>query len=151
MHAGDAGELELEMGERARGGFFFAQESEGALQEREELRFIVIGLGADLDQLDEVGRDLHARVAGADAGEGIREHDFAQGVQIGFPAAHESDLGFVEEIELARERALRAARAFGHGAHGAERARAPGDDEAGVAELAFAEQNRVRAFHAGRL
>jgi hypothetical protein len=46
--------------------------TERALQQREQLGIVVIGLGADLHQLDEIRRDLHAQIARADPPKGFR-------------------------------------------------------------------------------
>ena len=61
------------------------------------------------------------------------------------------DLRFEKQIKLSRERRFRATRAFGHGLNAAQRLGAPGNDQAGVAKLAFAQKNRGGALHTANL
>ena len=88
------------------------QISERAPQKREQLRFVMIGFGAQLDQLDKVGRGLRSPEIFADAAEWILEHNFCQRMQIRFAAARDLDFGFEKQIQLTRKRTFRAARAF---------------------------------------
>src|SRR5437763_1196664 len=60
-------------------------------------------------------------------------------------------LSFKKEIELAGEWRFGATGAFGHGLNAAQRLRAPGNNQAGIAKLAFAEKDRGRALHATNL
>src|SRR5436853_6104717 len=84
-----------------------------APQERKQLRLMMIALGANLNQLDKVSGGLSAEIILADAGERILEDDFGQRVQGRSAAGDDRALRFEKEIELARERRLRATRAFG--------------------------------------
>ncbi len=93
---GDARQLGLEMRDGPQGWIVRGEKPEGPLQEREQLRFIVIRLRAKLDQFDEIRGRLHARVTLADSGERISQRHFAQRMQIGFPAARDLDFRFEE-------------------------------------------------------
>jgi hypothetical protein len=57
------------------------------------------------------------------------------------------NFGFKKQIQLPRKRTLGAARAFGDRLNAAERIRAPGNDQAGVTEFAFAQQDGSRGVH----
>src|SRR5947199_10795373 len=72
-------------------------------------------------------------------------------MQIRLPAPHNGNFSFKKQIQLSSKRTFRAARALCDRLNATERLRAPGDDQAGVAELSFAEQNGLRAFHAVKL
>jgi hypothetical protein len=72
----------------------------------------MIALGANLDQLDKVSGGLSAQIIRPNAGERISNDDFGQRVQCRFATCYHRDLGFKEEIELAREWSFRAARTF---------------------------------------
>src|SRR5207237_4203267 len=72
-------------------------------------------------------------------------------MQIRLPAPHNGNFSFKKQIQLSRKRTFRAARALCDRLNATERLRAPGDDQAGIAELAFAKQNYLRAFHAVKL
>src|SRR5207249_2669270 len=138
MHAGDPRELGFEMRNRAQVWIVGVEITKRPAQEREQFRFMMITLGTNLDQLDKISRGLRAQIILADAGERIFEDDFGQRVQCRFATCYHRDLGFKKEIELASEWSFGAARAFGHRLNASQRLRAPGDDQTGVAKLAFA-------------
>src|ERR1700692_834796 len=83
-------------------------------QEREQLRLVMIALGANLNQLDKVSGRLSAKIICPDAGERIFEDHFGQSVQRRFAARHDRDLRFEKKIELAGEWSFGAARPFGY-------------------------------------
>ena len=151
MHAGNPRQLGFEVRNRPQIWIVCVEVTKSPPQQREQLWFVVITLGADFNQLDKVSSGLSAEIIFADAGERILEDDFGQGVQGRFAAGDDRDLRFEKKIELARERSFGATRAFGHSLNAAERLGAPGNDQAGVAKLAFAQKNRGRALHAPNL
>ncbi len=111
----------------------------------------MIALGANLDQLDKIGRGLGPKIIFTNSGEGISENDFSEGVQCRFSARHHRDFGLKKKIELARKRRFGATRAFGHCLDAAQRLGAPGNDQAGVAKFALAKKNRGRGLHGENL
>src|SRR5438477_8641629 len=78
MHAGDPRELGFEMRNRAQVWIVGVEITKRPAQEREQFRFMMITLGANLDQLDKISRGLRAQIILADAGERIFEDDFGQ-------------------------------------------------------------------------
>lgn len=64
-----------------------------------------------------------------------------------FAARRDRDFRLKEKIEFAGEGRFDPARAFGHGLNATQRLGAPGDDQAGVAKLSFAKQDRCRGLH----
>ena len=56
----------------------------------------MIPLGANLDQLDEIGGSLRAQILAANAGERIFQDDFGQRMQIGFAAPHDGNFSLKE-------------------------------------------------------
>src|SRR5882762_3756708 len=111
----------------------------------------MIALRANLDQLDKICCGLSAKIIFPDPNEWIFEHDFGQSVQRRFTTWHDRYLSFEKEIELSGEWSLGAARAFGDRLNAPEQFGAPGNDQAGVAKLAFAQKNRGRALHGANL
>ena len=114
MDAGDPRELGFEMRNRAQVWIVGIEVTKRSAQEREQLRLVMITLGANLDQLDKISGGLGAQIILADAGERIFEDDFGQRVQCRFATCYHRDLGFKKEIELASEWSFGAACAFGH-------------------------------------
>ncbi len=107
----------------------------------------MVALGANFDQLNEVRRGLSAKIIFANARKRIAKDDFGQSVQRRFATRHHGYFGFEEKIELASEWRFRPACAFGDGLDAAQRLGAPGNDQTGVAELAFAKKDRRRGLH----
>src|SRR5437867_6675850 len=138
MHAGDPRELGFEMRNRTQVWIVSVEVTKRPAQEREQLRLVMITLGANLDQLDKISRGLGAQIILTDARERVFEDNFGQRVQCRFAACYHRDFGFKEKIELASEWSFGAARAFGDRLNASQRLRAPGDDQTGVAKLAFA-------------
>src|ERR1700693_4938789 len=97
-HAGDASKLSFKMGDRAQGWIVGVEITERATQEREQFRLVMIALGANLYQLEQVGSRLSAKIILPDAGERIFEDDFRQSVQGRFAAGDDRNFGFEEEI-----------------------------------------------------
>ena len=151
MHPRNTRELSFKMCDRAHVRIIGVEITERSPQKRVELRFVMIALGADFDQLDEVSRGLSAQIIAANSDERIFDDDLGQRVQSRFSAWDERNLRFEKQIELTRERRLCAASAFGDGLDTTERFGAPGDNETGVAELSFANQDRARAVHGSNL
>lgn len=150
---GDAeqtGELGLEMDQGALGGGFFVEMGEGALEQIVELLDGVIGLGDRIEELGEISAEGGAVVVEPEVLVRLQQGRFAEGVELAAGAADQRDFAAVEKIEGAGEAALRLARAFGHRFQFAEIAREPGDDEARLGELGFAEEDGGGGFHEGR-
>ena len=72
----------------------------------------MIGFGAELDQLDEIGSGPGAAQILADAGERVLQRDFGERMQIRFPAARDLDFRFEKQIQFPSEGTLRAPGAF---------------------------------------
>ena len=68
----------------------------------------MVGLGADLDQLDEIGRGLRPPKILTDAAKRIFQHNFRQRMQVRLPAARDLYFRFEEQIQLSGEWTLRA-------------------------------------------
>src|SRR6266404_7006343 len=91
MHAGDPRELGFEMRNRTQVWIVGVEVSKRPAQECEQLRLVMITLGANLDQLDKISRGLGAQIIFADAGERISEDDFGQRVQCRFATCYHRD------------------------------------------------------------
>lgn len=138
MHAGNARELGFKMRDRAQVRIVDVKITKRAAQEREQFRLVMIALGANLNQFDKVSGSLGAKVIFPDADERIFENDFGQGVQRRFATCYYRNFRFEEKIEFAGEWSFRTAGAFSHGLNAAQRLSTPGNDQTGVAKLAFA-------------
>ena len=149
MHPGNPGKLRFEMQNRPTVWIVGVEVTKGASQQPEQLRLMMIALGANLDQLHEVGRRLGAQVILANSSERIFENDFSERVQGRFSTRNNRDFSFKKKIELAGERRFGPARTLGHGVNAAERLGAPTNDQAGVAKLAFAQENGGSCSHIG--
>ena len=151
MHTRGASKLGFEMRDCAQVRMVLVEVTKRAPQQVEQLRFVMIALRANLDQLDKIGCGLSTEIILSDTREWILDHNFGQRVQRRFAARHDRDLGFKKKIELAGERSLRAASAFSNSLDAAERFGAPRNDQAGIAKLAFTQKNRGRALHSANL
>lgn len=120
MHAGDSRQFGLEVRDRAQVWLIGIEITKGAAQKPEHLRLVMIALGANLDQLDKIGRGLGAKIILPDTRERIAQRDFGKGMEIRLPTRHDGDVGFEKQIQLAGKRTFRAARAFGHGLNAAQ-------------------------------
>ena len=69
VHPVEARQLGFEMAHRAQVRVLRVEKTKGALQQMEKLRRGMFRLGADLDQLDEVGSRLRAEIIFANPGE----------------------------------------------------------------------------------
>ena len=88
------------------------------------------GFGGLLDEGGAIAGLVEIAVFIAKGRVGFAQADFAERVEFGTTAALETEVGFVEQIELAAKRRLRAARALGHRRHAAQVRREPLDNEA---------------------
>ena len=111
----------------------------------------MIAFGANFNQLDEICRRLGAKIILANARKRISDDDFSQGMQRRPSTRHHRNFRFEKEIEFAGKRRFRAARAFGDRLDAAQTLGAPGNDETGIAKLAFAKKNRRRGLHGQNL
>ena len=78
MHARYPGQLGLEMKHGLESGIARAQISEGAPEQRKKLRLVMVGLGANFDQLDEIRRGLRPAKIFPDSTKWIPKRDFRQ-------------------------------------------------------------------------
>ena len=141
-----AGEFVFVVEEGAGGGGLFVEMVNGAIEEAEEFGGGVIGFGDEVEELGEVGGETNAWVIATEIFARVGEDGFAQGVEFRFGAAGEADFAVVEKVEQAGEAALRAESAFGDGLYFAVGEGEPGDDEAGVAEAGFADEDGASGF-----
>ena len=109
----------------------------------------MIALSANFNQLDKISRGLSAKIMFADSRKRILDDDFSQRVQARSSTGDDRDLRLEKEIELTGERRFGPPRPFCHSLNAAQRFRAPGNDQAGVAKLSFTKKNRGRALHGG--
>ena len=107
----------------------------------------MIPLSANLDQLDEIRRRLHAKIILTDSGKWIFDDYLCQRVQSRLATGRDGDLCFEEKIESPGKWSLGTASAFGDGLDAAERLRAPGDNQAGVAKVSLPQKNGSGALH----
>jgi len=147
VDAEEADEFGLEVEEGAECGLAFIEVAEGAEKKVEKLGDGVLGLGDELDELDEIGGELGAEEVGAEAVEGLGDGDFAEGMNIALAAGVIADLFEEEEVKFSGEGAAWAAGAFGGGLEAAVCLGEPGDDPTGIAEAGTAEEDRGGAFH----
>jgi hypothetical protein len=115
MDAGNTRELGFEMEHRAEIGLVAVQIGERASQQRKQLGLVVIGLGAKLDQLDEIRSRPGPAKTLPNSGKRILQHDFRERMEIRFPAPGDLNFRLEKQVELSGECALRPARAFGRG------------------------------------
>ena len=120
MHARDPRQLGLEMRNRAQVWLIDIEITEGATQKAEQLRLVMIALGANFNQLDKIGRGLGTEIIFPDPRKGIAQRDFGKGMEIRLSARGNGDIGFEKQIQFAGKRTLGAARAFGHGLNAAQ-------------------------------
>ena len=133
VHTGDARQLRFEMRHRFQVRIVLVEIPKSALQQMKQLRLMMIRLGANLDQLNEVGRCLRAQMCFANTGKRIAQFYLGQGMQVRSAAASDLDFGLEKQVEFPREWTARAARSFCHGLDAAQRLGAPGNDHARVA------------------
>ena len=108
MHAGNPRQLGLEMKHGPKIGIVRAQIRESAPEKSEELRLVMVGLGADFDQFDEIGRGLSSAKIFADATKWVLERNFRQRVQVRLLAAGDLDFRLEEQIKLSSKGTFRA-------------------------------------------
>ena len=112
MHACDLRKFRLEMLDGAQVWILRAQIAESAPEQREKFRLVMVGLGAELDQLHEIGSGLGARKFLANSTEWIFQRHFRERVQIRFATARDLNFSFKEQIQLSGKPTFRATRAF---------------------------------------
>lgn len=104
------------------------------------------GFGRLLDECGAVGGLLQPGQVVAQSFVCLAEDDFAEVVQITAPAARETEIGEVKQIQLAAKWRLGTPRAFGHGGDAAQVRREPLDDEARLGERTGAENEAGCGF-----
>src|SRR5262245_35320616 len=139
------------MRDRARCRIISIEITESSPQQHKQVRFSMVSLRTNLNQFDKISCRLCPQIVAADSGERVSQHNFSERVQIGFPASYDGNFSFKKQIQLSGERTFRSARAFGDCLNATERLCAPGNDQAGVAELSFAKKNCLCAFHNAKL
>jgi hypothetical protein len=107
----------------------------------------MFAIGTNLDQFDKVGCGLHSRIILPNSGKRIGHHDFRKSVQVRSSRRNDRDFRFKKEIQLSRKWRFGAPGAFGDGLNAAPRFRAPGDNQAGVTEFPFSQQDAGGGFH----
>src|SRR5262249_45569658 len=127
-------------------GIVAIEKTENALQKVKELRRRMLGLGADLDQLNKIRGCLRPQITLANSNKRVAQDHLSQSVQIRPPASRNLYLRGKEKIELARERTLRPARSFGHGLNQTQRVGAPGNNQARVTQFPSAQKDRFGGF-----
>ena len=75
-----AGQFRFKMEQSFLGGGVAVQEPERPFQEIEDVGHWEVGFGATLDEFNGVGRERKLGIVGAEAGEGLQQEGFAQGV-----------------------------------------------------------------------
>ena len=151
MHTGDARQLGFEMCDCARIGIIGIEIAEGAAEQGKEFGLAMIPLRANLDQFHKISRGLHAQIIRSNTAESFAQSDFRECVQIRFTARRDLNFRFEKQIQSAGKRTFGASRPFRDGLNAAERFRAPRNNEAGIAELPFAQQDCRCALHPSNL
>jgi len=147
VHAGDAGQLGLEMRDRARRRIVRIEVTERPSQQFKQFRFAMIALGANLNELNKIRCGLRAQIITANPGERILEHRFGERVQIRPSAAGDLNFCFEEQVQLSGKRAFCASRTLGDRLNATERFSAPRDNQTRVAEFALPQEDGGSRFH----
>src|SRR4029077_7607728 len=113
--------------------------AEGAAQQGKQFGLAMIARGANLDPLHKISRCLHAQLIRSNTAERLAQNDLRECVEIRFTARRDLNFRFEEQIQSAGKRTFSASRPFRDGLDAAERFGAPRNNEAGVAELPFAQ------------
>jgi len=90
---------------------------------------------------------LHAKIIFLNSGKRILDDHFCQRVQSRPATRSNGDLCFKEKIEFASKWSLGTAGAFGDSLDAAERLRAPGNNQAGIAKVSLPQKNGSCALH----
>lgn len=77
-----------------------------SLEQVEQLRRGLLGLGGVFHQLNKVGAQRHTREVGAHVLARLAQNSFAERVDFAFRAAREGDLAFKKQVQRASEFAL---------------------------------------------
>src|SRR2546430_4121981 len=125
--------------------------TEGAAEQGKEFRLAMIPLGANLNQLHKISRCLHAQIIRSNTAESLAQSNLGECVQIRFTARRDLNFRLEKQIQSAGKRTFSASRPFRDGLNAAERFRAPRNNEAGIAELPFAQQDCRCALHPSNL
>src|SRR5437879_6216375 len=127
------------MCDSARIGIIGIEIAEGAAEQGKKFGLAMIPLRANLDQLHKISRGLHAQIIRSNTAESFAQSDFRECVQIRFTARRDLNFRFEKQIQSAGKRTFGASCPFRDSLNAAERFRAPRHNEAGVAELSFAQ------------
>ena len=125
VHAGDSCQFTLKVQDRPKIGILPIEVGKRAPEQIKQFRLTMISLGADFDQLDEIGTRLHAQLIPTNSGERVIDDNLGQGVQIRPSTWDDGNVRFKKEIELSSKWRFGAARALGHGLNVAARLGAP--------------------------
>src|SRR5207302_4277768 len=101
VHSSYSSQLGFKMRDSFLIGIAPIEKSEGALQETENLRLMMLRHGANLNQLHIVRRRPRPQMIGANPGKRIHNRDFAQGVQVRFAADRDRQLRLEKQIKAA--------------------------------------------------
>src|SRR5207302_9830311 len=86
VHTSDAREFCFKVKDRGLIGITLIEVTEGAFEQMKDLRFVMLDLGADLDQLDKIRRGLRAPMISSNSCKCLGYYNLAQGMQIRFAA-----------------------------------------------------------------
>jgi len=86
VHAGYARKLSFEIGDGPQIRIVGIEITEGTAEQGKKLRFVMVALGANLDQLDKISRCLGAQIILPNTGKGISQHNLGKRVQGRSPA-----------------------------------------------------------------
>jgi len=86
LHTSDARQFCFKVKNRALVGIILIEVTESAFEQMKDLRFVMLDLGADFDQLDKIRRGLRAPMISSNSCECIDHHNLTQGMQIRFAA-----------------------------------------------------------------
>ncbi len=147
MHTGDPSKFAFKMQYCDPCRILRIEETKGTAQQIKKFRLAVFAIGANLNEFDKIRRRLHPWIILTDSGKRVFHDDFRQSVEIRTARRDDRYFRLKKKIELACERCFGAASAFGDRLDASPGFRAPGDDQAGIAELPFPQQDRGCRFH----
>src|SRR5688572_28661983 len=139
LDAEQPGEFILVVLEGAASRRFLIEMPQSPAEQVEKLWRRVIGLGGEIEQLDEVSGEGDAGIVAAQVFSGVGKHGLPEGVEIAPGTATDGDLALVEEVEGAGKAAFWTQRALGDGLDFAMPRREPTDDQTRIAIPCFAE------------
>ena len=147
VDAKEADQFGFEVEEGPERGFFAIEVGEETMEEIEQFGDRGLGFAGFFDEFDGVGGEEDFGVIGAEAWEAVLELGVPEGVEVAGACVLEVEFAEVEEVEDAGEAVLGAEDALGDGFDAAKVEGEPGDDEAGLGEADFSEENGWGVVH----